>query len=697
MEYLTKLIHNILFAIIRPISKDYSPFLILMFLFSASTLSGQVLKDSIPYFDSQFQQFTKENKYEEAIGAARKIIAGYSIQFPDSAYNWAIKAHELALKIDNPQLIIERLATIGRFTFAKQHYQEAVKIYESIDSLIQLYPHEQAYTRLLFDLAEGYEYTDRPQLSRLTYQRCYENALKQDDIYMLSKLDIKMGNLYGIDGNHKKALASFKKAFNRTNKTDYAIKRLYYTARINYVSIVLEVPEKFTFEEKAYFTRVVDTIYQNFLADEDMHRFLPTIEEKKIKITLLSQDESAIQKIALPSIESIKQHTSNLEYIQSQLGLYFQVAMAQKNIPKAKIYLDENEKLIEQKNHLVQKINYLQQKKEWLVATKNYKSAFAVAEELHDAQNQLNNKERLENIDNLEGQIAAKQSEANLLIANKEKELLATRNQYLRLGGAIFSVLFAIIVWLFYKSRKKNKIISQQNTELASLNLTKDRIFAVLGHDLRKPAISFRGITEKLRYLIDQKDFKTMEKLGSALEKNALTLNQLTDNLLNWALTQKDAISYQPSVINVMEATEETIDLFQPIANEKNIQLITDIPEDLTLYADLNSFLVIVRNLVDNAIKFTPTNGTVQLISTIEKEGVIIKIKDTGIGIPANKINEIFKLQKDKSNPGTKGEKGTGLGLHLVNELVKINKGIINVFSQKEKGTTFNVLFPKKA
>lgn len=647
---------------------------------------SQTLHDSIPYYTNQFDELVNNEELEEAIFAARKIIRGYGIQFPDSSYFWAKNAYELALKTKKPNLIIERLATIGRFTFVRQLYEEAVLIYEKVDSLILEHPHDKAHTQLLYNLAEGYEYTARPELGMLTYQRCYEKALATENVYVLAKLDIKMGNLHKMEKQLKKALDFFAKAVSRTNKKDPDLKRLYYTARINYVSVVLNAPDSFSMDEKRYFSKVVDTIYQNFLADEDMRRFLPTITEKKIKIALLSENQEAIQAIFLPSIDSIKSHTSNSEYLHSRFALYFEVAMAQKKLSIAEMYLNENG-LVVQENNLVQKLNYLSQKKEWLVANQDYQTALAVADEIHTIDKKLYNQERASNIDNLEGQIAAAEKQIDL-------ERLTSRNENLRNFGIFAFIIFAIILTFWLMSRKKNKIISAQNQQLTQLNITKDQIFAVLGHDLRKPAISFRGITQKLRYLIDQKDFKTMEALGNVLEKNAFALNQLTDNLLNWALTQKDAISYQPTNIQLDEAMEEVMDLFQTVAADKSIGLTSSIGEGQMLYADLNSFLIIIRNLVDNALKFTPKGGTVEVNSSIKNEGMVIKIKDSGIGIPPQELASIFTLKKNKSARGTVGEKGTGLGLHLVNELVKINQGSIDISSQLEKGTTIKVTFP---
>ena len=110
------------------------------------------------------------------------------------------------------------------------------------------------------------------------------------------------------------------------------------------------------------------------------------------------------------------------------------------------------------------------------------------------------------------------------------------------------------------------------NQQLEQLNRTKDRIFSIIGHDLRKPAIAFRGITQKVNYLLKKKDYETLERLGNEIEKDALSLNQLTDNLLSWALTQKDVMPYNPKAIEVAPLVEEQLSICSNISLQRNDQ-----------------------------------------------------------------------------------------------------------------------------
>lgn len=240
--------------------------------------------------------------------------------------------------------------------------------------------------------------------------------------------------------------------------------------------------------------------------------------------------------------------------------------------------------------------------------------------------------------------------------------------------------------------------IRAKEKQLEELNITKDRLFAIIGHDLRKPALEFRGIGQKVNYLMKKQDFNTLEKLGNSLERAAYSLNSLLDNLLNWALHQRNVLPHQPAVVYLSDISNEVLHQFEDIAQTKNIDLAFDISEETKVFVDPNSFLIVLRNLVDNAIKFTPSRGQIKVteIPSSIQDQVQIQVADTGIGISENQLKDLFQFGKIKSKKGTHGESGTGLGLSLIYELTTINQGVISVESQVNKGTTFNLTVPKK-
>ena len=283
------------------------------------------------------------------------------------------------------------------------------------------------------------------------------------------------------------------------------------------------------------------------------------------------------------------------------------------------------------------------------------------------------------------------EAELKLDIQGEEKMFLISASKYKKAGQEFgYTFLLKDIT----EKRARERLLAIQNEELKNLNNIKDRIFAIIGHDLRKPALAFRGITKKVNYLLQKQDYKTLSALGNNIEEEALALNKLTDNLLNWALMEKDIMPYQPALIRLADIVNENIHLFKNIAKDKSLQLTSYVPEEVQVYADRNAVHTIVRNLIDNAVKYTPKDGQIEIRADRTSGDITIEIRDNGIGIPREKLEDIFLLQDDKSEKGTAGEKGTGLGLHLVYELVKLNKGSLDVRSRVGQGTAFEVVLP---
>jgi signal transduction histidine kinase len=130
------------------------------------------------------------------------------------------------------------------------------------------------------------------------------------------------------------------------------------------------------------------------------------------------------------------------------------------------------------------------------------------------------------------------------------------------------------------------------------------------------------------------------------------------------------------------------------MALAKNISIMNEVEDDLIIWADKNSMMTVFRNLINNAIKFSHKDNTIEVLATKVNNEIVVKVKDYGVGIPEEKLRDIFKLKGDKSTWGTAKEKGVGLGLSLAYDFVKMNKGEILVESKVDKGTTFVVKLP---
>jgi len=277
--------------------------------------------------------------------------------------------------------------------------------------------------------------------------------------------------------------------------------------------------------------------------------------------------------------------------------------------------------------------------------------------------------------------------------AEERAGLLAQRNQlYTALGLALLGIL-GIGSYFFFQLRNSKQQIESQNLQLQQLNTTKDKFFGIIAHDIRSPIVALDGVGEQMEYYLKKDQPEKLERLAERIDSTAKRLNGLLDNLLNWALLQQGVIPYHPKSLNIREVSENTIQMFQHNADAKNITLDLQIKDHINIHADESSMNTILRNLVSNAIKFTPEGGTVSLNTETKDNKVFILINDTGTGISTKKLSNLFSLEKT-SEKGTAGEKGTGLGLTLVKELTELNKGSIDVNSILGQGSLFKLGLP---
>lgn len=236
--------------------------------------------------------------------------------------------------------------------------------------------------------------------------------------------------------------------------------------------------------------------------------------------------------------------------------------------------------------------------------------------------------------------------------------------------------------------------IRKKEEELEQTNVIKDQLFMILGHDLRKPAMAFRGITQKLNYLIDKQDFLRIQQFGGHLNQAAVHLNNLLDNILTWALSQKKSMNLKRIPVEVASVLEELLPLFQERIKEKQINFTYNAPSELYVFGDEPALATIFRNLVDNAIKFTPKQGTITVEVSKSNQQILFQIKDSGIGMQEEQIEQLFQMSVDKSKKGTEGEDGIGIGLVLVKNLIDQQGGTIKIESEWQQGTAIKIWLP---
>lgn len=294
---------------------------------------------------------------------------------------------------------------------------------------------------------------------------------------------------------------------------------------------------------------------------------------------------------------------------------------------------------------------------------------------------------------------------------DQQKEQLITENEKALAKQKIYVYISLFILLIFLGItlliKRNGKIQKRLNVELVSktadlekkeehlkdVNHTKDKLFSIIGHDLRGPIGAFQGLIKLFKEGEMSRDefLSFVPKLKTDIDHIAFTLN----NLLSWGQTQMNGSVTKQGATALENIVEENIALLSEIASNKSIKLVNRVEPNTLTWSDSNQMDIVIRNLMSNALKFTPEKGMVT-IGAIEKLNKWeIYIRDNGIGMNEETMGKIFSKDSTHTTYGTNDEKGTGLGLSLCKEMVEKNNGIIWVNSAPNKGSSFYFTIPK--
>jgi signal transduction histidine kinase len=263
----------------------------------------------------------------------------------------------------------------------------------------------------------------------------------------------------------------------------------------------------------------------------------------------------------------------------------------------------------------------------------------------------------------------------------------------------VIAISSIVLLWLLVKFvrlnrelNNKNLVIETQKNDLEILNNTKDKFFSIVAHDLKSPLNSLKSFSGLLIHHFDRLNKDEILTMSKQLRESVDNTIKMADNLITWARIQMADYHYNEETIKVKDIALNIFEVYQDVGLKKGINMSCSVEDSLTVTGDKNQIEFVIRNLVNNAIKFTHKDGYVSLtaISLPDKQ-VQISVSDSGVGIPDEFKSKLFSVGKKQSTNGTGGEKGTGLGLILSHEFVKLNGGQIEIESSLGKGTTFHI------
>ncbi|UXX80660.1 tetratricopeptide repeat-containing sensor histidine kinase [Reichenbachiella carrageenanivorans] len=592
---------------------------------------------------------------DDTISDSSRCVLYYEIAFystdPSERIHYAEQALKIAEELQNDQLIAfglrykgNGLRSQGQLSEAIKHYLDAASLYAGSNKGLEA-------GVIYIDLGDIYAIQNNYQNS-LNYYRQGINIFRQSkDSVKLATALLNVGELYRTNQKLDSAIVYFQRSKAIFSKIGYAIGLAY---NLGNIGLVLAEEGKYELAEEniakatAILVKIDDqypiAVFQTALAD-------------------IYANRGAYDQALVYGHTSLK--------IGEELGLKEQIRDA--SLKLSEIYQSAG----------------------------NSDEAYTYLKQYIAYRDSINNEETIRQMADLRTayEVSKKQAEVDLL---QEQALLNNIVVWCAIFIIALLLILTVALLKIYRIkdrairivRERRRVIAAQRNQLDEVNKTKDRFFSIISHDIRGPISNFQGISGLINVLAESNDADGLKQLGSMMEASAKEVSVLLDNLLEWALSQEGKIPYHAEPVKLKELCQANLGIMLNMAMAKQIELRGRLTQEVIVDADKNSVSTIIRNLLSNAIKFTPEGGEVKLeIAEVDGMG-LVSVIDTGIGIPKDKLNDLFQLKGMRSSWGTKGEKGIGLGLTLVYEFVQLNHGQIEVESEEGKGTTFKVYLP---
>ena len=670
-------------------------YLLLLILFSlfSSTLTAQVSKrDSLLKLVEQGKILQQKNPKDTLnISNLIKLAAEYRFHNLDSLLSLSKESLAISKKADYKNGIIRSYINMGGY------YSDKGKIDKAIINLNKAYElacqennlHLKVST--LNDLANEYMYKGDYALSLKRYLEAIEIAEELDYKKLLSIVNENIAHLYLEQKDFENAMVFLKKAKALNKEIDDPIFMAETTSNIasTYAEMneleyaIFNINSSIAIFEKerildwlAYCYEVKGKIYLKkgkntwalywYKQSELLHK---EIEDDRAKIDLLTGMTEAFLNLKKDSVAEV--YALNAFELSKKIGLRTGI-----------------------KDCTYQLFKIYKNKKEFKKSLWYHEIYHATSESLAKISN-----EKASNM--LQAKMEYDQQKQQLIIDNEKA--LAKQKIYIYIF-IIILIIFSIIVFIIYRNeqiqkklnfelRSNKSELEQKQAYLNELNQTKNKLFSIIGHDLRGPIGAFQGLLKLFKEgeMTKEEFLNFVPKLKVDIDTISFTLN----NLLSWGQTQMNGSTTRPSVTHLDNIVEDNMALLAEIAESKSIKLINRIEPNCQIWTDPYQVDIIIRNLLSNALKFTPNNGEI-IIGAINKlKTCEVYIKDNGMGMSEETMSKIFQKDSTHTTYGTNDEKGTGLGLSLCKEMVEKNNGKIWVHSALGKGSSFYFTIPR--
>jgi signal transduction histidine kinase len=590
---------------------------------------------------------TKVNTYT-------RIATKYYYSDSKKTFAYAQKAMVLATKIKYEEGIALAFENLGIYYWLKTDYPQALKYTYKALRFFEKQNNQDGIATNNNTLGIIYvEYKDY----KLALE-CYHNAVKAsqkiNDKKAVATYLNNIGDVYLRMKDYSKALTYFEKAIQSN-----AFEKTSYESGLNYTNIAITL---------------------NFLK-----QYQKSIENSSKSILTYNNDSSLYNA-----------------YNKLELGKsYYYLALAKKNkeknkelLQKAQDYTNESLIIFKREESLLDIRDAYSYLSKIYKAKEKHQEALSYFEKSTALNDSIFSKENKNQMELLKSNREIDLRDKKIEIQNLKIKSEARKVYLLYTITAAVLVLLSLFFWLFLSKRKANLQLSDKNKIISNINKQKDKFFSIIAHDLRGPFNGFLGLTELLAEDIDDMEKEEIQFAAVNMRSSANNLNRLLENLLEWSRMEQGLIPFEPKTMILLPEVSECIAPLQDAANNKDITIQTLIDEKLNVFADHNLLQAVIRNILSNAVKFTPKGGVITIQAKEDETNTTIAIKDSGIGMNAKMIENLFQLDVKTNRKGTEDEASSGLGLILCKEFVEKHGGKIWVESEENMGSTFYFSLP---
>ena len=660
-----------------------------------------------PFLDEAYGIYSKKLEVQESLGDNCHVA---HILMLKGQFEKSINHYQRALEIageDDPSGLTVCLSGMGETYRKMGHFMQSLEFYTRSLEILQETGTEDGMDRLLFNIAIIYQ-----RLAR--YDEALRNLYASLEISQKMHNLTQMGHTYQVTGSIYLQLEDLEKAL------EYHRKGLVIHEQIGdrsgvanaldvLADIHLEMEQfdqalrmynrSYEYRRKAGNKRMIVNSQMNLGRYFTLRQNYPLALSYYRDALVLAQelqDKWSLARISVNLGElygARKEYSTALRYLDDALSIA--EGMESKDIQQDAYH--ELYELHKMRGSYQLALEYYLNYAAIREAMMNVESRTSIAnlESRYDLVNKEKEIERLE-----------KENITNQLDLQREKSL---RN-YLISIAVFLLVLGIIIAFSLVRNRRMNLMLKHKNQELEQLNdrltkysaeldglnQTKNRLISIISHDLKNPFHSLIGFSDLL--VREAERFSEEEKLSfyRSINDTSKKAFELLENLLDWTRLQTSEIPFNPTDLRVTDTIQSVLDLLKSHANDKGIVMQTDVSEESIVYADSRMFETVLRNLVSNAVKYTPYGGKISISAQVQDEVIQFGVEDSGVGMDEEQVTNLFNIDKKVSRPGTNNELGTGFGLILCREFVKKNGGELRVESSPGKGSTFSFTVPKR-